>query len=133
MVRRLSFMKKGRIPSEAYLSITSPEPAWERLLMCSLQKVFSPQQETLNGLGPLWINSWQIKSMSPSLAWRHTWMLNSKGIAGVMWIMARPDIQERRSDIGHLLSKQDETIQILFFLIYLQKKGEWDHDRERSR
>lgn len=38
-----------------------------------------------------------------------------------------------RPDISHLLSKQDETIQILFFLIYLQKKGEWDHDRERSR
>ena len=51
-------------------------------------------------------------------------MLNSKGIAGVMWIMTRPDIQEKRSDIGHLLSKQNETIQILFFLIYLQKKGE---------
>ena len=59
-------------------------------------------------------------------------MINSKGIAGVMWIMTKPDTQEKRLDIGHLLSKQDETIQILFFLIYLQKKGEWDHDRERS-
>ena len=27
-------------------------------------------------------------------------------------------------DIGHLLSKQDETIQILFFLLYLIKRGE---------
>ena len=50
-------------------------------------------------------------------------MLNLKGISGVMWIMTRPDTQEKRPDIGHLISKQDETIQILFFLIYLQKKG----------
>ncbi len=50
-----------------------------------------------------------------------------------MWIMIKPDIRGKQPDIGLLLSKQDETIQILFFLIYLQKKGEWDHDRERSR
>ena len=60
-------------------------------------------------------------------------MINSNGIAVVMWIITRLDIQEKRPDIGHLLSKEDETIQILFFLIYLQKKGEWDHDGERSR
>ena len=33
------------------------------------------------------------------------WMLNLKRIADVMWIMTRPGIQERQSDISRLLSK----------------------------
>jgi hypothetical protein len=51
-------------------------------------------------------------------------MLNSKGIADVMWIMTRLDIQEKRPDIGPPPWKWNKAVQILFFLIYLLKKGE---------
>lgn len=44
-------------------------------------------------------------------------MLNSKRIAGVMWVMIKQDIRGKRPDISLLLLKWIDAVQILFFLI----------------
>ena len=48
-LRKLLSMRNGQVLSAAYLSIIMPEPAWGKLLICSLQRAPLPQQGTPNG------------------------------------------------------------------------------------
>ena len=42
LAKKSPYMKKTLMLSAAYLSIILPEPAWGKLLICSLQEAFPP-------------------------------------------------------------------------------------------
>ena len=68
---------------------------------------------------PKWTSSCPIRNISQLLGQMCIWMLNLKRIAGVMWIMTKPDIRENRPDISPPPWEWNKAVQILSFLIYL--------------
>lgn len=119
LARKLPYTKKRQMLSAIYLSTISQEPVWGKSLICSSQRAFPHRQGTPNGSGQPWISSWQIKSMSLSLVWSYTWMLNLKRIAGAIWIMTRPDIREKQPGISLLHLQWNSSVQIPLLLLYL--------------